>query len=110
MDDYLTKPILQKDLYTVLKKFVRERQPSETPSEKEFFELLSELDTALSSHDLRSLSLLDRIRTHCTEETRDGLFEKLIEKINDLHFEEAQSLLICIRQRWLNGEADCSGS
>lgn len=110
MDDYLTKPILQKDLYTVLKKFVRERQPSETPSEKEFFELLSELDTALSSHDLRSLSLLDRIRTHCTEKMRDGLFEKLIEKINDLHFEEAQSLLICIRQRWLNGEADCSGS
>lgn len=37
---------------------------------------------------------------------RDDLFETLVEKINDLQFTEALSLIKRLRQRWLYDETD----
>ncbi len=110
MDDYLTKPILQADLSTILGKYFGYERQNETLRENALAELLGELDASLSSNDLRSLSLLKDLRTQLSEEMQDDLFEKMVENTNDLHFEEAQLLLTRIRQRWLNAKADSSGS
>ena len=106
MDDYLTKPVLQDRLSTVLEKYIRQGTRIEPDRLKALAELLDELKGALSSHDLRSLSLLKSLQEATSKEMRDDLFETLVEKINDLQFTEALSLIKRLRQRWLYVEAD----
>jgi len=106
MDDYLTKPVLQDSLSVALEKYIRQESRIEPERVKVIAGLLDELTGALSSHDLRSLSLLKSLQEATSIEMRDDLFETLVEKINDLQFTEALSLIKRLRQRWLYDETD----
>jgi len=106
MDDYLTKPVLQDSLSVALEKYIRQESRIEPERVKVIAGLLDELTGALSSHDLRSLSLLKSLQESTSGVMKDDLFETLVEKINDLKFSEALSLIKRLRQRWLYDETD----